>query len=51
LFWPGGPVCTWFLSPLPHPGFVLSDGWGVGWGGVGVVVGGVVVGVVVGGGV
>jgi hypothetical protein len=20
--WPGGPVCSWFLSPLPHPGLV-----------------------------
>jgi hypothetical protein len=23
--WPGGPVCSWFLSPLPHPGLVSRD--------------------------
>lgn len=23
---PGGPVCVWFLSPQPQPGFVDEDG-------------------------
>jgi hypothetical protein len=22
---PGGPVWTWFLSPLPHPGLVVPE--------------------------
>ena len=24
LFWPGGPVCVWFRSPRPFPGFVAG---------------------------